>query len=130
MRGMAGVWQVFSRHRRLFLPTHRMCLHFVSHKFGRLALPWVVLAAVAGAACMPPSPLQACLAAGGLAFVGLAALDLLLPAGFPLKRFSSPARTFLSMSAAALLSCAVFFVEPRRFWNPTRVEAGDGVGAA
>jgi hypothetical protein len=46
-----------------------------------------------------------------------------MPAGFPLKRLSSPARTFLSMSAAALLSCAVFFVEPRRFWSPTRVEA-------
>ena len=129
MRGMAGVWQVFARHPRLFLPTHRMWLHFVSHKFGRLALPWVVLAAAAGAACMPPSPLQACLAAGGLAFVGLAALDLLIPAGFPLKRLTSPARTFLSMSAAALLSCAVFFVEPRRFWSPTRVEA-DGPAEA
>jgi hypothetical protein len=45
-----------------------------------------------------------------------------MPAGFRLKRLTSPARTFLSMSAAALLSCAVFFVEPRRFWSPTRVE--------
>ncbi len=124
MRGMAGVWQVFARHPRLFLPTHRMWLHFVSHKFGRLALPWAMVTAAVAAACLPASPLGVCLAAGGLAFVGLAALDLPMTAGFPLKRLSSPARTFLSMSAAALLSCAVFFVEPRRFWSPTRVEAG------
>jgi cellulose synthase/poly-beta-1,6-N-acetylglucosamine synthase-like glycosyltransferase len=123
LRGMAGVWQVFARHPRLFLPANRMWLHFLSHKFGRLALPWAVVAAAAAAAGLPASPLGAGLAAGGLALVGLAALDLLMPAGFPLKRLSSPARTFLSMSAAALLSCAVFFVEPRRFWSPTRVEA-------
>jgi cellulose synthase/poly-beta-1,6-N-acetylglucosamine synthase-like glycosyltransferase len=129
LRGMAGVWQVFARHPRLFLPSHRMWLHFLSHKFGRLALPWALLAAAAGAACMPPSPLGAGLAAGALALAGLAALDLWMPAGFPLKRLTSPARTFLSMSAAALLSCAVFFVEPRRFWSPTRVET-DGPAEA
>ena len=122
LRGMAGVWQVFARHPRLFLPANRMWLHFLSHKFGRLALPWALLAAVAGAMGRPASALTVCLAAGALALVALAALDLPIPAGFPLKRLSSPARTFLSMSAAALLSCAVFFVEPRRFWTPTRVE--------
>jgi cellulose synthase/poly-beta-1,6-N-acetylglucosamine synthase-like glycosyltransferase len=40
LRGMAGVWQVFARHPRLFLPANRMWLHFLSHKFGRLALHW------------------------------------------------------------------------------------------
>jgi cellulose synthase/poly-beta-1,6-N-acetylglucosamine synthase-like glycosyltransferase len=124
LRGMAGVWQVYARHPRLFAPAHRMWLHFLSHKFGRLALPWAVVAAVAGAACLPGSPLGAWLVGGGLALVGLLVLDLLMPARFPLKPLSSPARTFLSMSAAALLSCAVFFVEPRRFWSPTRVETG------
>jgi poly-beta-1,6-N-acetyl-D-glucosamine synthase len=122
LRGMAGVWQVFARHPRLFLPANRMWLHFLSHKFGRLALPWALLAAAAGAAGRPASPLVVWLAAGALALAGLAALDLAMPAGFPLKRLSSPARTFLSMSTAALLSCTVFFVEPRRFWSPTRVE--------
>ncbi len=125
LRGMAGVWQVYARHPRLFLPANRMWMHFLSHKFGRLALPWVLVAAAAGAAGLPASPLGACVAAGGLTLVGFAFLDLLTPKGFPLKRLSSPARTFLSMSAAALLSSAVFFVEPRRFWSPTRVEASD-----
>jgi hypothetical protein len=107
-----------------------MWLHFLSHKFGRLALPWALLAAAVGAAGLPASPLGALLAAGGLALVGLALLDLLMPAGFPLKRLSSPVRTFLSMSIAALLSSAVFFVEPRRFWSPTRVEAGGSKGTS
>jgi hypothetical protein len=52
----------------------------------------------------------------------LALADRILPAGFPLKRISSPARTFLTMNAASIAALSVFFIEPTRLWLPTRVK--------
>jgi hypothetical protein len=53
----------------------------------------------------------------------LAALfDRFVSKGSPLKRLSSPARTFLLMNAAALAAIAVFFVPANRLWTPTRVQ--------
>jgi hypothetical protein len=54
--------------------------------------------------------------------VALAVLDRFVPKGFFLKRISSPAKTFLAMNAAALLSVAVFVVPPETLWKPTRVK--------
>ena len=56
-----------------------------------------------------------------LAFVLLAVANRFVPKGFPLKRISSPAQTFLVMNAAALAAVAVFFVPATRLWKPTRV---------
>jgi len=54
--------------------------------------------------------------------VGLAALNPLVPAGIPLKRLTSPARTFLVMNLAALTALAVFVLPPEKIWKPTRVK--------
>jgi hypothetical protein len=59
-----------------------------------------------------------------LIFLAIALLDRLIPRRWPLKRISSPARTFLAMNAAALLAPAVFFVPAGSLWKkPTQVVA-------
>ena len=98
----------------------RMWLHFVSHKVGRLLLPWLALAAL-GSAFWLDSPWREAVLAAAAAFLGLAALDALLPQGRPLKRITSPARTILVMLAASFCSISVFLVSPQRLWKRTRV---------
>ena len=70
---------------------------------------------------LPASRFRTLLLAFELAFVLLAVANRFVPKGFPLKRLSSPAQTFLVMNAAALMAAAVFFVPATRLWKPTRV---------
>jgi hypothetical protein len=51
----------------------------------------------------------------------LALLDVWLPSGFPLKRLTSPIRTFAVLMAASLCALAILFVPPRVLWKETRV---------
>jgi cellulose synthase/poly-beta-1,6-N-acetylglucosamine synthase-like glycosyltransferase len=122
LRTLAGLWQIHARCTELFSRANRMRLHFLSHKFSRLVLPWALLVAVFATIALPESGLRSFLLTGALALLMLSALDGLIPARFPLKRLSSPARTFLAMNVAALLAVAVFFVDPQRFWSPTHVQ--------
>ena len=46
----------------------------------------------------------------------LALLDAFVPHWLPVKRITSPARTFLMMNAASVAAMAVFFTSPDRFW--------------
>ena len=124
LRTLAGVWQVYARMPWLFRPGGRMHGHFLSHRFARLALPWVLLAGVVATVLLPPSPARTFLLAGEVLLPLLAACDRLVPKGSPLKRLSSPAKTFLAMNAAALLSVAVFVVRPEKLWRPTKVRTG------
>jgi cellulose synthase/poly-beta-1,6-N-acetylglucosamine synthase-like glycosyltransferase len=39
VRTLAGVYQIIGRFPRLLVPNHRLWIHFVSHKLGRLLLP-------------------------------------------------------------------------------------------
>jgi hypothetical protein len=48
-------------------------------------------------------------------------LDVWLPAGFPLKRLTSPLRTFAVLMTASLCALAILFVPPRVLWRETRV---------
>ena len=125
MRTLAGLWQNLVRRPELLGFRDRMWLHFVSHKVGRLLLPWLALAAL-GSAFGLESPWREAVLAAAAAFVGLAALDALLPQGRPLKRFTSPARTILVMLAASLCSISVFLVPPQRLWKRTRVGGQPG----
>lgn len=121
LRTLAGLWQVHVRQPELFTRANRMRFHFLSHKFSRLVLPWAILLIWIATLALPPSPLRSSLLLGEVALVALAILDRFVPKGFPLKRISSPARTFLTMNAAAVLALAVFFVPPETLWRPTRV---------
>ena len=121
LRTLAGLWQLHLRLPQLFTRANRMRFHFLSYKSARLVLPWAVLLAWIATLALPSSPTRSFLLMDELAFVALALLDRLIPKGFFLKRVSSPAKTFLSMNAAALLSIVVFFVAPETLWKPTRV---------
>jgi len=122
MRTLAGVWQVWARLPKLFTSANRMRFHFLPHKFGRVVLPWLILAGLIAAFLLPDGPMRSSLGVTAFAVLALALIDLLLPRRFPLRRISSPARSFVLLNAAALLSVMVFFVPPERLWKPTRVQ--------
>jgi cellulose synthase/poly-beta-1,6-N-acetylglucosamine synthase-like glycosyltransferase len=120
-RNLAGLWQTFSRFPQLFSSADRMRFHFLSHKFGRLVLPWAVSFAIVGTLLLPDSTLRWALLAAEAMFFLLALADGFFPEKFPLRRLSSPAHTFLEMNVASMAGLAVFFMEPTRLWLPTRV---------
>jgi cellulose synthase/poly-beta-1,6-N-acetylglucosamine synthase-like glycosyltransferase len=122
LRNLAGLWQAFARFPQLFSSGNRMRFHFLSHKFSRLILPWALLLVIVGTLLLPASALRWWLIGAEGIFLLLAAADGLLPKKFPLKRLSSPARTFVAMNVASIAGLAVFFVEPTRLWLPTRVK--------
>jgi energy-coupling factor transporter transmembrane protein EcfT len=102
-----------------------MRLHFLSHKFGRLALPWTILLVLVSTLLLPASHLRNFLLLDDLALAGLALVDIVVPKKFPLKRITSPARSFLTMNLAALLSIVVFFVPPSSLWGTASVKPED-----
>ena len=117
-RNLAGLWQIFVRYPPLFSSKDRMRFHFLSHKFGRLVLPWAILTIAAGTLLLPEPQIRWWLMGAEAFFLLLAAMDGLFPKGFALKRISSPARTFLAMNAASLAGIAVFFIQPTSLWRP------------
>jgi cellulose synthase/poly-beta-1,6-N-acetylglucosamine synthase-like glycosyltransferase len=125
LRTLGGLWQVHVRLPELFTRANRMRFHFFSHKSSRLVLPWGILLILAGTAALRSSPVRSFLLSDELLFLAFALGDYLVPNGSPLKRISSPARSFLAMNVASLLSVVVFVVPPRRLWPPTRVILGD-----
>lgn len=123
-RNLAGLWQVHIRTPRLFTSANRMRIHFLSHKFGRLVLPWAMLAVIVCTVMLPGGRGRTLLLGDEAALLALALMDGWIPRWFPLKRLSSPARTFLLMNAASLAATAVFFVPAQKLWKPTRVVGG------
>ncbi len=124
LRTLGGVWQTWARMPQLFTSANRMRMHFLPHKFGRVALPWLILAGMAATFALPAGAIRSTLLAMAVVVLLLAALDLALPKKFVLRRVSSPARSFVALNAASLLAVLVFFVPPERLWKPTRI-AGD-----
>ncbi len=121
VRTLAGNWQILARYPALLGPGNRLWLHFVSHKFGRLMLPYA-LVAVALSSFWIPSPLRELAWAGQVLFYGIAVLHPLLPGA--LGRLSSPFRTFVVLMAATLLSPIVVFIPAAKLWKPTQLPAG------
>jgi cellulose synthase/poly-beta-1,6-N-acetylglucosamine synthase-like glycosyltransferase len=124
LRTLGGVWQAWVRMPQLFTSANRMRMHFLAHKFGRVVLPWLILVGLLAAWLLPDGLLRSASLGLALLVLALAALDSLLPKTFPLRRVSSPARSFVTLNAAALLSVLVFFVPPERLWKPTRLPDG------
>jgi len=120
-RTLAGVWQVFLRSPMLFRKK-RMRWHFLSHRFGRLVLPWTLIAIYLSTAALPNESWRNTMLLNELFLPALALVDRFVPKGFLLKRLTSPARTFLVMNIAALAAMRVFFVPAEKLWNaPTAV---------
>jgi cellulose synthase/poly-beta-1,6-N-acetylglucosamine synthase-like glycosyltransferase len=122
-RNLAGLWQVHARLPELFTARNRMRFHFLSHKFSRLLLPWLILLFFAATAALPASWFRTAVLIAGATWLLLAFANGFVSPAFPLKRLTSPARTLLVMNTAALASVAVFFVPPTRLWTQTRVQS-------
>jgi poly-beta-1,6-N-acetyl-D-glucosamine synthase len=125
VRTLAGVYQIVGRYPALLGPGNRMWIHFVSHKLARLLMPWAMIVAGVAAFGMP-APWRFW-AIGVQAFAyGLALADAWLPANFPLKRLTSPLRTFAVLMTASLCALAILFVPARVLWKETRVSGAHG----
>ncbi len=120
-RTLCGLLQAHAWYPGIITASGRMRLHFLSHKLGRLVLPWAILTVMIAGFALPVSAFRdLVLAAEGLVFL-VAALDRWIPSTWPLKRVTSPARMFLLMNLAAAAAVAVFFIPAEKVWKPTRV---------
>ncbi|MGD1091320.1 MAG: glycosyltransferase family 2 protein [Bryobacteraceae bacterium] len=120
MRTLAGLWQVFYRVPALLSSANPMRFHFVSQKLGRLLIPYAIIGVTASAFGLPEPWRRLALWGLGL-FYGLGLVDLVVPQQIPLKRITSPIRTFLVLSAATFCTIIVLFVPPQRLWKVTTV---------
>jgi biofilm PGA synthesis N-glycosyltransferase PgaC len=119
VRTLAGVYQLVCVCPALLGPRNRMWAHFVSHKLGRLLLPFALLAILVSSFWLPPI-LRTIVLAGQAIFYGMAIIDILVPESLPLKRVSSAAWTFVVLMAASLCAVSFFFLPAQSFWKPTR----------
>src|ERR1035438_8147785 len=71
VRTLAGVYQIIGMFPRLLLPNHRLWIHFVSHKVGRLLLPYTLIVVLV-ASFLLPSPLRYWAWTAQAGFYGLA----------------------------------------------------------
>jgi poly-beta-1,6-N-acetyl-D-glucosamine synthase len=122
VRTLAGVYQIQTAYPALLGPGNRMWFHYVSYKLARLLLPWIFVLMFVSS-CFLPLPWRWIMLACQALFYLAAALDPVVPANFPLKRISSPARTFVTMMIAAIRAISVFFVPPRSLWKESKVVA-------
>jgi cellulose synthase/poly-beta-1,6-N-acetylglucosamine synthase-like glycosyltransferase len=120
VRTLAGVYQVIGQYPALLGPANRMWIHFFSHKLARLIMPWAMI--VAALTCFGlPRPWNLWAAAAQAGGYALAFLDPWIPERFPLKRLSSPARTFVVLMVASLCAVSILFVPAQMLWKETRV---------
>jgi cellulose synthase/poly-beta-1,6-N-acetylglucosamine synthase-like glycosyltransferase len=122
LRTLAGNLQIMRMFPALLTPRNRMLFHFLSYKFGRLLLPYAMMAATVSAFWLP-DPVRWPLVAGMAAFYLAAAVDVVLPEGFPLKKLTSAVRTFLVLMAADLCAIVILFVPPSKLWKPTQLRS-------
>lgn len=120
VRTLAGNYQLLRYFPQLLGGGNRMLFHYLSYKMARLLLPWAVLALLVFSFGLPQPWREAALGAQTL-FYGLAVADLFSGSGTPWKRISSPARTIVSLLAAAACAVAIFFVPAQKLWKPTQI---------
>jgi cellulose synthase/poly-beta-1,6-N-acetylglucosamine synthase-like glycosyltransferase len=120
VRTLGGNYQLLTRMPALLTPANRLLWHFLSYKVGRLLLPWLLLLFVASTATFS-EPWRVPLLLAEFSFVLLAITDPLVPQKTLLKKFSSPARTFVALIAATILGLRVLFVPARSLWKVTDI---------
>ena len=122
VRTLAGVYQIIGQYPALIGPGNRMHIHFLSHKLARLLMPWAMIAAAIASLGMS-SPWNVWAAGAQAAAYAFALIDAWLPENFPLKRLTSPVRTFTVLMAASLCAVSILFVPGRVLWKENRVIA-------
>jgi len=123
VRTLAGVYQIIGQYPALLGPANRMWIHFFSHKLARLLMPFALIAVAAASFGLPVPWGRAALAAQALFYLAALA-DSWLPRRNPLRRITSPARTFTVLVAASLCAVSILFVPSRILWKETQVSAG------
>ncbi len=109
VRLQAGLYQMLKIMPQLLSSRNRMRLHFLSAKYGRIVIPYCLIAVALATFGLPPY-WRAIAAWGQVLFYGLAALDGIVPDGAKLKRLTAPIRTFVVLMAASLAAVRVYFV--------------------
>lgn len=120
VRTQAGIYQIVFRFPGLLWPGNRRFIHFISHKVGRLLLPYAMILTAASSLGLP-DPWRVLAIAAQTLFYGLALLDPLIPETNKLKRLSGVIRAFVVLVAAALCAVAVFILPAQRLWKETKV---------
>jgi poly-beta-1,6-N-acetyl-D-glucosamine synthase len=121
VRTQAGVYQTLRQLPALLWPGNRRFVHFISHKFGRLLLPYALLLTLFSSFFLP-APWKWLALSAQLVFYGLATLDPLLKEHVPVKRITSATRTFVVLVSAAACAVIVFFLPATKLWRETRVQ--------
>ena len=116
VRLQAGLYQMLRMMPELLSSRNRMRLHFLSAKYGRIVIPYCMIAVLVATFGLPPF-WRALATWGQVLFYGLAALDPLVPDRLPLKKLTSPVRTFVVLMAASLAAVRVYFVTPTSLWK-------------
>lgn len=116
VRLQAGLYQMLKIMPELLSSRNRMRLHFLSAKYGRIVIPYCMIAAALATIGLPPYWRAAAAWAQAL-FYALAALDVTVPDGIALKKITSPIRTFVVLMAASLAAVRVYFVPPTSLWK-------------
>jgi biofilm PGA synthesis N-glycosyltransferase PgaC len=125
VRTLAGVYQIVGSYPALLGPGNRMWIHFVSHKLARLLMPWALIVAAVASFGLPAPWRFWAIGVQAFAYT-LALADAWLPPNFPLRRLTSPLRTFAVLMAASLCALAILFVPARVLWKETRVSGAHG----
>lgn len=116
VRTLAGNYQILRAYPQLLGPGNRMWFHFASYKFARLLLPFALLA-LAGLTPFLPEPWRGAAITAQALFYAAALGDLAIPEGWPLKRLTSPVRTFVTLMAAAFCAVSILFVPGQVLWS-------------
>jgi poly-beta-1,6-N-acetyl-D-glucosamine synthase len=124
VRTQAGVYQIIRLFPQLLLPRNRMWLAFVSHKLARLFLPFALIVAAVTSFYLE-EPWRSIAIAAQVAFYAAALVDLWVPDGAAIKRFSATARSFVVLMAAALCAPLVLVRPPGEIWKETEVRPAD-----
>ena len=119
VRTLAGNYQIMRQYPALLSTRNRMLFDFISYKIGRLLLPWLFVGMFAFSFGLPGAWAKV-IVGGQILFYALAAVDLLVPEHFALKRVTTPARTLVTLLAAAALAVSVIVVPPHRLWKVTQ----------
>jgi len=121
VRTQTGMYQIIRHYPALLGSDNRMWIHFMSHKMGRMLMPFALIVTFVSAFWLP-GVLAPAAVLGQAGFYAIALLDRWIPDGVLLKRVSSPIRTFTVLMAAAFCAPFAAIACPERLWTQTEVK--------
>ncbi len=124
VRTQAGVYQILFQFPGLLWPGNQRFIHFLSHKLGRLLLPFAMILALCSSFFIG-TPWREVALLGQVFFYGAALIDPIVPERTALKRITAVVRAFLVLIAAAFCALIVFFLPAQRLWKETQVRAAN-----